>query len=112
MSIREYIDSKEEHKIYKLNELYDLIKSAIPNSKEKISWGMPTFYYDKNIIHFASFKNHIGIYPGPDAIIEFKDRLKEYKTSKGAIQIPYEKDLPKELIKDIAIWCYKNRGVK
>ena len=71
---------------------------------------MPTFWKGRNIIHFATAKKHIGIYPGPDAIVEFADRLTEYKTSKGAIQLPNNKPLPLELLTSIAKRCYeKNR---
>ena len=62
---------------------------------------MPTFRYKGNLIHFAQFKNHIGIYPGPDAIEKFKNELSTYKTSKGAIQLPNNLPLNKKLIQDI-----------
>ena len=71
---------------------------------------MPTFWKGCNIIHFAAAKNHIGIYPGAEAIVAFADRLKDYKTSKGAIQLPGGKELPLELIAEIARWCYVNNG--
>ncbi len=54
------------------------------------------------IIHFAAFKKHIGVYPGEAAMVHFANRLTEYKTSKGAIQLPYEKQLPLTLIAEIA----------
>jgi uncharacterized protein YdhG (YjbR/CyaY superfamily) len=60
-----------------------------------------------NIIHFASFKKHIGLYPDDKAIEYFSDRLTEYKTSKGAVQLPYSNPLPLELITEIAKWCYE-----
>ena len=68
---------------------------------------MPTFWKGRNIIHFAPAKNHIGIYPGPDAITAFAERLKDYKTSKGALQLPNKKELPLDLIADIARWSYE-----
>ncbi len=46
-------------------------------------------------------------YPGPEAVEAFSQRLKEYKTSKGTIQLPYSKPVPVELISDIARWCYE-----
>ena len=60
-----------------------------------------------SIIHFAPAKNHIGIYPGPDAVAAFAERLKDYKTSKGAIQLPNERPLPLELVTEIARWSYE-----
>lgn len=72
-----------------------------------ISWSMPTYWKGHNIIQFAGFKNHVGLYPGPEAVREFSERLKGYKTSKGAIQLPYSGTVPVELISDIAKWCYE-----
>ena len=60
-----------------------------------------------NLIHFACFQKHIGLYPGPEAVEEFREQLSGYKTSKGAIHLPYDKPLPVELIQSIAKWCYE-----
>ena len=110
MTIQEYISGQDEAIQPRLIEVYNTIRAAIPEAEERISWGMPTFWKGRNIIHFAAAKKHIGIYPGPDAIVEFADQLAEYKTSKGAIQFPNNKPLPLELLASIARWCYeKNR---
>ena len=66
---------------------------------------MPTYWKKHNIIHFAGFKNHAGLYPGPEAVLEFAERLTEYRTSKGTIQLPYSRPVPAELVSDIARWC-------
>lgn len=104
VTIEEYIASCDEGIQTKLTTLYQLIKSLAPELKEKISWGMPTFYKNHNIIHFAANKNHIGLYPGSEAIEFFADRLEAYQTSKGAIKIPNNMDFDKELIRDIIIF--------
>ena len=57
--------------------------------------------------HFAAAKNHIGIYPGPEAVLAFEESLHDYKTSKGAIQIPLDKEIPKDLIAEIAKYSYR-----
>jgi uncharacterized protein YdhG (YjbR/CyaY superfamily) len=66
-----------------------------------MSYGMPTFYLNGNLVHFAAYKNHIGFYPAPSGISNFSEELKPYKTSKGAIQFPLDKVFPKELIQRI-----------
>ena len=68
--------------------------------KEEAIYALATAYRD-----FA--KKHIGLYPGPEAVMEFSEQLAEYKTSKGTIQLPYDRPLPKQLISDIAKWCYE-----
>ena len=89
-----------------LNQIRNTIREALPYAEERISWSMPTYWYKQNIIHFAAFKKHIGLYPGDKAVEHFSQRLTEYKTSKGAVQFPYSKPLPLELITEIAKWCY------
>ncbi|MDE7038395.1 MAG: DUF1801 domain-containing protein, partial [Lachnospiraceae bacterium] len=93
-----------------LRQVDQAVRSAIPDTTEKISWSMPTYWKKHNLIQFASFKKHIGLYPGPEAVEAFAERLKEYKTSKGAIQLPYDKPMPIELIGEIARWCEKENS--
>lgn len=106
-TIDEYIASQPENVQPLLNQVRDTLRAVLPDAEERISWSMPTFWKKHNIIHFAAAKSHIGIYPGAMAMEHFSDRLKEYKTSKGALQLPFSKPLPLELIAEIAGWCYK-----
>jgi uncharacterized protein YdhG (YjbR/CyaY superfamily) len=62
---------------------------------------MPTFWQGENLIHFAAFKNHIGIYPGELSRLPFEKQLAAYKTTKGAIQFPLDKPIDYNLIADI-----------
>lgn len=84
-----------------LNSLRLTIRSAAPEAAEKISWGMATFDYFGNLVHFSAEKKHIGFHPSPSAIIQFQDELTSYRCSKGTIQLPYEKPLPLDLISRI-----------
>jgi uncharacterized protein YdhG (YjbR/CyaY superfamily) len=106
-SIDAYIAAQSEDIQPLLNRVRDTIREVLPKAQERISWRMPTFWHTHNIIHFAAHKHHIGLYPGDKAIEHFQDRLKAYKTSKGAVQFPYEKPIPLELIGEIALWCYE-----
>ena len=106
-TIDEYILAQPESVQLLLYQVWDTIHAAIPHAEERISWSMPTFWKKHNIIHFAASKKHLGLYPGPDAIVYFADRLADYKSSKGAVQFPYNKPIPLELITEIAKWCYE-----
>jgi uncharacterized protein YdhG (YjbR/CyaY superfamily) len=112
-SIDEYIalQSSEVHPL--LQKIYETIREAAPNAKEKMSWQMPTFWQNENLIHFAAHKKHIGIYPGGEAVGVFAERLTDYKTNKGVIQFPLGKPIDYELISDIAKWrvhCVENKS--
>ena len=84
-----------------LQDLRSLISSTVPAAQEAISYGMPTYKLNGNLVHFAMAKKHLGFYPGPSAIIAFKEALVNYHTSKGAIQLPLDQPLPETLIREI-----------
>lgn len=99
--IDEYILQFSLEQQVRLKEIRQIIKEASPKSTEKISWGMPTFYLNGNLVHFAQQKSHIGFYPGESGVANFIEKIQDYKHSKGAIQFPDSQPLPKELIQEI-----------
>jgi len=109
-----YIASQSMHLQVLLLNVREAIQRALPDATEKISWEMPTFWKGRNIIHFAAQKNHLGIYPGAEAMKHFAPRLTEYKTSKGAIQFPYKSfgEEQLKLIAEIAEWCGKKWKIR
>ena len=106
-NIDEYIAAQDEKIQPRLNEIRSVLRAALPDAEERISWSMPTYWKGKNIIHFAAFKKHIGLYPGDEAVAAFADELKDFDVSKGTIRLPYEQALPADLIARIALWCEK-----
>jgi len=100
-TIDEYIKTfpKETQKI--LREVRATIKAAAPEAEEKISYQMPTFFLNGNLIHFAAFKNHIGIYPTPSGTEAFKDEISKYQGAKGSIRLPIDEPMPLKLISRI-----------
>lgn len=100
-SIDEYISKFPDEIQEILKKLRKVIKESAPDAEEKISYQMPTFVLYGNLVHFAAFKNHIGLYPTPSGIDAFKDELSEYKGAKGSIRFPIDQPLPYELISKI-----------
>jgi uncharacterized protein YdhG (YjbR/CyaY superfamily) len=84
-----------------LKKVRTVIKESAPEATEKISYQMPTFALHGNLVHFAACKNHLGFYPTPSGINAFEEKLSEYKSSKGAVQFPFDKPMPYELISEI-----------
>lgn len=106
--IEQYINEAEKDQQPMLKEIYQVIKEMVPvETTEKLSYGMPTFYLTENLVHFGAMKKHLGFYPTPSAMTAFHEQLKEYKTSKGALQIPYKKELPVDLIKEMVSFRLK-----
>ncbi|MFS0821724.1 iron chaperone [Bacillus sp. 1P02SD] len=100
-SIDEYILQYPQEIQETLKTIRKVIKESAPNAEEKISYRMPTFVSNGNLVYFAAFKKHIGFYPTSSGINAFKEELSGYKTSKGAVQFPIGKPIPYELISKI-----------
>jgi uncharacterized protein YdhG (YjbR/CyaY superfamily) len=111
-SIDQYIRAFPEDVQRKLLELRSAIRLAAPGASEKISYRMPTFYFNGNLVHFAAFTHHIGFYPTPGGIDAFREELKPYMTSKGAIQFPLDQPLPLKLISKIVRFRVKESAQK
>ena len=103
MTIEGYIKTFPKEKQEILQSVRGIIQKAVPEATEAISYGMHTFKLNgKNLVHFAAWKEHIGFYPTPSGTEEFKKELSEYVVSKGAIQFPFSKPMPLELIARIS----------
>lgn len=84
-----------------LQQIRATIAAAAPAASERISYGIPTFHMHGNLIHFAAFANHVGLYPGASGIAAFAAELQGYRTSKGTVQLPLDAPLPLGLIERI-----------
>ncbi len=101
-TIDEYITMFPQDVQVILNEVRKTIQENAPTAQEAISYGIPTFKFNGNLVHFAAFKNHIGFYPGGTSAIQaFKEELTPYKQGKGSIQFPLNKPIPLQLVKNI-----------
>ena len=111
-SIDDYIKSYPPDVQKILQEIRKTIKKMAPEAEEAISYQIPTFKLNGNLVHFAAFKKHIGFYPGSKAINVFKKEIASYKSSKGTVQFPLEKPMPLSLIKKIVDYRVKANAQK
>jgi uncharacterized protein YdhG (YjbR/CyaY superfamily) len=84
-----------------LQKLRQTIQDAAPDAAEAISYQMPTFKLHGNLVHFAAFKKHIGLYPTPSGVDAFEQELAPYKKAKVSIQFPLDQPIPYELVTKI-----------
>lgn len=87
-----------------LEKMRATIQKASPQATEKISYQMPTFFLNGNLVHFAAFKSHIGFYPGPGGIEAFRHKMNDFEVSKGAVRFPFAKPLPLALVSEIVAY--------
>lgn len=79
------------------------ILSIIPEAEEVVSYGMPAFKVNGNVVAgILHAKNHVGYYPFSGSIVKlFSQELKNYSTTKSAIHVPVDKPLSKTLLKKL-----------
>ena len=106
-TIDEYIATFPENVQDILQEIRKVIRESAPEAEEAISYGMPTFKLNGNLVHFAAYEHHIGFYPAPSGIEAFKEELSPYKGGKGSVQFPIDKPLPLDLVEKIVIFRVK-----
>jgi uncharacterized protein YdhG (YjbR/CyaY superfamily) len=101
-SIQEYFSWFPPEIQAKLQQMREILQQALPEAEEVISYHMPAFKTTEMLVYYAAAKSHLGFYPTSSGVVNFKEELAGYVTSKGAIQFPYGEDLPEQLIVAIA----------
>jgi uncharacterized protein YdhG (YjbR/CyaY superfamily) len=97
-NIDEYIAAFPAAVQRRLQSIRRTVKKVVPDAQERISYQIPTFTLGGNLIHFAAFKTHIGVYPGPAAIEALRADLAGFRTAKGTVQFPLDAPMPLTLI--------------
>lgn len=85
----------------RLRRVHDIFLASVPDADEAIKYQMPTLLWHGNLIHYAAFSHHIGVYPLPTVLVELKEEIAGYKTGKGSIQFPNDEPLPEDLLRKI-----------
>jgi uncharacterized protein YdhG (YjbR/CyaY superfamily) len=100
-SIDDYIAGFPPKVRTRLKQMRATIRKHAPDATEKISYRIPTFYLNGNLVHFAAFEHHVGFYPGAAGIAEFRDALSAYHSAKGSVQFPHDEPLPLDVVAKI-----------
>ncbi len=99
-TIDEYLAALSDDKRAALEKLRKTIKAAAPKAEECISYGVPAFRQDGNLVAFGATANHCAFYPMSSSTVEaHEDELRNYDTSKGTIRFPADKPLPTALVR-------------
>ena len=113
MTVEEYIANAPEIAKPILTKVRELIREAVPEAEESISYMMPAYKtFGKPLVYFGASKNHLGFYATPTGHDAFRDRLSKYKQGKGSVQFPYDQEIPYDLIADITLYRREENIVK
>src|SRR5690554_2067014 len=99
-----YISKYEERFQGMLNEVRTIFLESVPDVEERIRYNMPAYKVGKYHLYFAGNKKHIGFYP-VSRLTGLEDEIAPFraKGTKDSLHFPYDKPLPKELIKKIIL---------
>jgi uncharacterized protein YdhG (YjbR/CyaY superfamily) len=111
-TIDEFISSFPAETQAILEKVRSTIKKAAPDAKETINYGIPTFTFHGNLVHFSAFKSHIGFYPTPSGIEAFRKELSSYEHAKGSVKFPIDEPIPYDLITEIVKFRVKENAAK
>jgi len=106
-TVSEYINAAPKEAQGKLREIRAILKKVAPKATEAIKWGYPVFEERRILFSFSAHKTHLNFMPTGPALKPFKKELANYKTGQDTIQFPYDKALPKGLIRKIAVFRVK-----
>lgn len=109
-NVQEYIDAAPQEAKEKLLELQAILKEAAPDAVEKLKWGIPVLEEKRILFSYAAYKSHLNFTPTKPSMEPFKEELKAFKTSQDTVHFPYDKPLPKTIIRKIA--AYRVRDVR
>ncbi|ADG08791.1 iron chaperone [Caulobacter segnis] len=99
-SVDDYLAKLPAEQRGALETLRAQIRAVAPEAVEAISYGLPTFKLNGNLVHFGAAAKHCAFYPGA-VVTAFADRLKGFETAKGTIRFQPDAPLPPDLIADI-----------
>jgi uncharacterized protein YdhG (YjbR/CyaY superfamily) len=101
-TVDEYIEAAPREAQEKLREIRAILKKVAPDAKEAVKWGYPVFEEERILFSYSAHKSHLNFMPTGPAMEPFKEELAKFKTGRETIQFPYDKPLPKALIRKIA----------
>jgi uncharacterized protein YdhG (YjbR/CyaY superfamily) len=107
-SVNEYIDSAPSIAQDKLREIRSILKKVAPDASEMLKWGHPVLVGKRILFSYSAFKTHINFMPTGPALKPFMQELSQFVIGKDTIQFPYDKPLPKTLVKKIAEYRIKD----
>jgi uncharacterized protein YdhG (YjbR/CyaY superfamily) len=103
-NVKNYFARFDGIALERLHQIRELVFELLPEAQETVNYGIPTFLYHGNLLHYAAFKAHIGLYPLPETLAAMEEKLAEYPRGKGSIQFPHAKEFPLALIREIVAY--------
>ncbi len=99
--VDDYVAGFDPHVRDALRSIREAIREIVPEAREGLAYGIPTFTQGRHLVHFGAFKTHIGFYPTPSGLERFDTELARYARGKGSARFPLDEPMPLDLVRDI-----------
>lgn len=100
-TVEEYLAGFEGPARRRLEGLRELARREVPQAREELKWGTPAYSTRTILFGFAGYKHHASIAFTPSTKEAFDDRLGEYETGKGTVKLPYDRDIPADVLAEM-----------
>jgi uncharacterized protein YdhG (YjbR/CyaY superfamily) len=102
-NVDEYMATLPPEHATELQKVRDAIHKGIPGVKERISYSMPAVILEHRYnLHFAAWKQHIGMYPVVDLPAALEKKVAPYRKTENMLEFKYADGMPTELITTVA----------
>jgi uncharacterized protein YdhG (YjbR/CyaY superfamily) len=95
-----------------LQKIRQTIREAAPEAAEAIKYQIPTFVLNGNLVSFAAYKQHIGVYPVPAGTQKFQKTIAVYRAAKSSLRFPLNEPVPYDLISQLVKYLIKERAAR
>lgn len=95
-----------------LRRIRQVVRKAVPEAEERLSYRMPTFFADGVLLHVGAFRTHIGLFPPVRGDARLEQAVVRYAGPKGNLRLPLDQPIPYALIARIAKHRRKQNAAK
>jgi uncharacterized protein YdhG (YjbR/CyaY superfamily) len=106
-TIDEYIAGYPPEVQVILKKVRSTIKAAAPDAVEAIKYQIPTFVLNGNLVSFAAYQRHIGLYSIPAGTQKFQKAIAVYRGAKSTARFPLDEPIPYDLISQLVKYLVK-----
>lgn len=108
-ALQDYLQALTPLQQAEFERIRTIVKRAVPDAEELISYGVPTFKYNKRpLLYFGAYPGHLSLYPTGDDMIAAIPELAASRTGKGTLQYSIDNPLSDELVAAIVAFRLKS----
>lgn len=90
-----------------LRTLRDLCLANAPGAGEGLKWGSPAYFRDTILFMFSGFEQHAKVTFTPSTKEAFATRLADFETGEGSVGLPYDRDIPADLLAEMMTYRFR-----